>query len=303
MDWRSIDLNLLVVFQAMVDERSVTRAGEALGLSQPAMSAALSRLRELLGDTLFVRSGREMQPTPRALELAAPVRRVLDSISSDILQRAGFDPASAEKLFTIVTPDIGEVNIVPPLLGRLAQQAPRVTLRTIARTPQTTGPVLESGQAELALGHFPDLHKAGFFRQKLGTVPFVCLVSKRHPTIGERMTAEQFLSASHALVHPDGRGRDVDKWLSPTQAQRRTVVEVAHFMSLLPILENSDLIASVPRDIARICVRHAELRIVEMPMKAPTITIYLFWHQRFHKDPAHVWFRGEVFALCKELGY
>ena len=298
MDWHAVDLNLLVVFQAMLDGRSVTRAGEALGVSQPAMSAALARLRTLFDDPLFVRSGREMEPTPRALELAGPVRKVLEAIRAEVLPRTAFDPATTDRCFTVVTPDIGEVNFIAPLLSLLAVQAPHASVRAISRAPHAAGAALESGEADLALGHFPDLEKPGFVRQKLADVSFVCMVRREHPTLGNTMNQRDYLAASHAVVRPDGRGRELDRWLSLDQSPRRVVVEVAHFMSLLPILESSDLLAAVPRDIAEICCRYADLRIVEMPRKLPSIGVYQFWHQRVQKDPTHLWFRGVIQAMC-----
>jgi DNA-binding transcriptional LysR family regulator len=298
MDWRSVDLNLLVVFQAVLEHRGVTRAGEALGLSQPAMSANLARLRELLGDPLFVRSGTEMKPTPRALELAGPVRRALDAIQTEVLQRTEFDPATTDKTFTIVTPDIGEVNFLPRLLPRFARDAPRATLRTIARPAQAAAEALISGDADLALGYFPDLQKAGFFQQKLVEVDMVCLVRRNHPRIGERLTLRAYHEASHAVVRPDGRGRELDRQLVPDNAARRVVVEVSHFMSLLPILESTDLIAAVPRDLASLCVRYAKLRILDMPENAPRIAVHQFWHERAHRDPANAWLRSLLHALC-----
>lgn len=303
MDWRHIDLNLLVVFQALMEGRGVTRAGEALGLSQPAMSASLARLRDLFDDPLFIRLGREMQPTPRALELADPVRRVLDAVTTDVLRRTGFDPATSTRQFTVLTPDIGEVNLVPPLLARLTKLAPGTSVRTLSRTAQATVQALESGEAELAFGHFPDLQRPGFYQQKLADVPFVYLVRTGHPTIGKRVTEREIARASFALVRPDGRGRDLDPLLTPPKAQVRVVVELAHFMSLLPVLEGSDLVAAAPRDIATVCVAHGDLRIVEMPHKAPTLAVYQFWHQRFHRDPAHAWFRALVQETCRDLGY
>lgn len=298
MDWRAVDLNLLVVFQAMLEHRGVTRAGEALGLSQPAMSAALSRLRELLGDPLFVRLGTEMKPTPRALELAEPVRRVLESIRSEVLQQTEFDPAATDRTFTIVTPDLGEANFLPPLLAKLTVQAPGASLRTLARPPFAAAAALEAGEADLALGYFPDLQKAGFYQQKLLDVPFVCLLRRDHPTIGERITVEEYLAARHAVVRPDGRGQEVDRLLAPPRGTRRVVVEVSHFMSLLPILESSDLLAVVPRDLAELCMRYAALKFVEMPMQTPPISVHQFWHERMGKDPGHAWLRALIKDLC-----
>ena len=297
MDLRAIDLNLLVVFAAMLEHRSVTRAGEAVGLSQPAMSAAVARLRTLFDDALFVRSGAEMKPTPRALELAEPVRRVIETVRTDILQRSRFDPATSERTFTIITPDIGEINFVPQLLTRFADVAPHASLRALAKPRPAAAEGLESGEAELAVGYFPDLHRAGFFQQKLFDNPHVCIVRAGHPTIGKRLTLKAYLAASHAVVRPDGREHVFEQFIQQRGLRRRVLVELSHFMSLLPVLENSDMIATVPRDLADVCRRYADLRIVEPPLKAPVVAVHQFWHLRFHKDPANVWLRSVVRSL------
>lgn len=302
MDLRTIDLNLLVVFDAMMDCRSVTRAGETVGLSQPAMSAAVARLRALFDDPLFVRSGAEMKPTPRALELAEPVRRVTEMIRGEILQRSGFDPASTDRVFTILTPDIGEINFLPRLLMRLAQDAPRAKLRTVARPRLAAAEALESGEAALAIGYFPDLQKAGFFQQKLFDNPHVCIVRRGHPTVRPGMTLEQYLAASHAVVRPDGREHVFEQFLHERGLRRDVRVELSHFMSLLPVIESSDLVAAVPRDLADICSRYTDLHLVEIPIEAPVISIHQFWHARFHKDPANIWLRGVVRSLFTEGG-
>jgi DNA-binding transcriptional LysR family regulator len=155
MDIRSVDLNLLVIFDAMARLRNVSRTAEAVGLSQPATSAALARLRTLFGDPLFVRTSAQMEPTPRALELAPAVRRVVQAIESEILLEAGFDPAQADRSFTILTPDIGEVAFLPGVLTRLRQEAPHVRLQTLARPRKAAAEALESGEADLAVGFFP----------------------------------------------------------------------------------------------------------------------------------------------------
>jgi len=297
MDMKAVDLNLLVAFDAMVEQRNVTRAGEAIGLSQPAMSAAVARLRALFDDALFVRSGAEMKPTPRALELAAPVRRVIDTVRTDILQRSAFDPATTDRTFTIITPDIGEINFVPRLLARFAEAAPAAHLRAVARPRLAAAEGLESGSAELAVGYFPDLQKAGFYQQKLFDNPHVCLVRRDHPTIGSRLTLKEYLAASHAVVRPDGREHVFEQFIQQRGLQRRVLVELSHFMSLLPVIEGSDMVATVPRDLADVCLRYGRLRAVEPPIKSPVIAVHQFWHARFHKDPAIVWLRGIVQSL------
>lgn len=301
MDIKNVDLNLLVVFAAMVEHRSVTKAAEQLDLSQPAMSAAVARLRLLFDDPLFVRSGWQMQPTPRAIELAGPVQHVVESIRTDILQRLAFDPATARRSFDLLMPDIGEVNFLPRILTHLATHAPYIDLRTLSMPRNAAAAALESGAAELALGYFPDLKKPGFYQQKLIESSHVCVVRTDHPVIGARMTQAQFLAASHAVVKPDGREHVFEQFLQEKGLQRRVVVELSHFMSLLPIVESSDLVATVPQDLAEFFIAHGQVRMVETPIKPPKIGVHLFWHQRFQKDPAHAWLRGAihgVFAHC-----
>lgn len=297
MDIRSVDLNLLVVFDAMHQHRHVTRAGEALRLSQPAMSAALSRLRTLFNDLLFVRTGAEMVPTPKAQALSASIRQVVTTIETDILQPTTFEPLDSQRTFTLVTPDIAEVNFLPKLLAELVQTAPHINLKTLAMPRQAASQALSSGAADMAIGYFPDLQKAGFFQQKLITSTHVCLIKKKHPTIGEKITLQQFIQASHAVVKPDGREHVFEKFLQQKGIQRRVVVELSHFMSLLPIVETSPLVATVPKDLADFFVKHGDVRYVDTPMKPPTIEVHLFWNQRFLKDPAHIWLRQVIYKL------
>ena len=297
MDIRSLDLNLLVVFDAMAEHRSVSRAAEAVGLSQPAMSAALARLRVLFGDPLFVRTGASMQPTPRAAALAPAIRRVVETVRNEVLQSGAFDPATTDRTFGIVTPDIGEARFLPPLLARLADAAPAAGLRTLSMPRHAAAEALESGQAELAIGYFPDLHKAGFFRQKLFANGYVCIVRAGHPSIGRGMTREQYLAAPHAVVRPEGREHLLEEVLAAQGVKRRVVLEIAHFMTLLPVIAASDLVATVPRDLAEVLMRHAGLHLFDLPFASPAIDVHQFWHRRFHKDPANVWLRGVVQAL------
>lgn len=297
MDLARLDLNLLVVFDAMMTRRSVTLAGESIGLSQPAMSAAVARLRAAFDDPLFVRSGAQMKPTPRALELADPVRNVLEQVRRDIVQRPRFSPETTDRTFTLIMPDIGEINFVPRLLARLSEAAPKARLKTITRPRAAAAEALESGAAELAIGYFPDLQTAGFFQQKLFDNRHVCIVRRDHPTIGESLTLKAYLAASHAFVRPEGRQHLYEQFLQQRGLQPRQVLELAHFMSLLEVIEASDLIATVPLDVARVCVRHGNIRQLEVPIDAPVIPVYQFWHGLFHKDPANQWLRGVVQAL------
>jgi len=297
MNISDVDLNLLVAFAAMSEHQSVTRAAESVGLSQPAMSAAVGRLRLLFDDALFVKTGAGMQPTPRAIELAEPVRRVVEAIRTEILPAPAFDPGKARKQFSIVTPDIAEVHFLPQILARLADEAPGCSLRTLSMARHTAADALASGTAELAIGYLPDLQKAGFFMQKLFRNDYVCIVRSAHPGIGERVTLKTYLAASHAVVSPDGREHLLEQALQRRGLERPVVVVLSHFMSLLPIIESSDLIATVPRDLANICVRHGAIRIVDPPFRSPVVEVHQFWHRRFHQDAASAWLRALVHEL------
>ena len=296
MDIRSVDLNLLVIFDAMARHRSVNRTAEAVGLSQPATSAALARLRAVFDDALFVRAGTQMKPTPRALELAPVVHQVVETITREILQPPAFDPGTARRAFTILTPDIGEVAFLPGVLRRLRQEAPHVQLRALSMPRQAAAEALEAGTAELAVGFFPDLQKAGFFQQGLFRTSYACIASaaRRSP---DRLTLKQYLGAKHVVVRPDGREHLLDAWLQGKGWERDVALELSHFMSLIALLPGSDLLATVPLDIATVLERHIAIRRIGLPFKPPQIDVLQSWHRRMHHDAANLWLRGVIHAV------
>ena len=297
MDIRSVDLNLLVVFDAMARHRSVNRTAEAIGLSQPATSAALSRLRSMFDDALFVRAGAQMEPTPRALELAPAVRRVVEAIQSEILQPAGFDPATAQRSFTLLMPDIGEVAFLPGVLKRLRSDAPQVKLMAVSRPREAAAAALEAGEADLAVGFFPDLQKAGYFQQALFKTSYVCIACARNTAAARRMTLKQYLSARHIVVRPDGREHFLDRFLDDKGWHRHVTLELSHFMSLLALLPGSDLVATVPQDIATVVGRHVPLKTIALPFKPPTIQVQQYWHRRLQDDAASKWLRSVFYEV------
>ena len=300
MDVRSVDLNLLVAFDAMIEHRSVTRAGEAIGLSQPAMSAAVSRLRITLADPLFVRTGTQMLPTPRAAEIATSVRDVLQTINRSVLAPSTFDPSATDRHFTLVMPDIGETSLLPRILGPLSATAPGARLSTISRPPQVTADVLEAGTADLAIGYYPDLERTGFESEHLFDNPYVCIVRTEHPTIGDTLDFDSYLAAAHAVARPGDREHLVDQVLRTRDIHRRVAVELSHFTSLLPVIEQSDLIATVPRDLADLCTKYANIRSLPMPITVPSLSIRQYWHRRVDRDPASVWLRRLIANVLSE---
>lgn len=297
MDIVDIDLNVLRVFEAMIRHQSVTRAGAALGLSQPAMSAALAKLRAQLGDPLFVRTGHGMRPTPHALGLAGAVRSVLETVRTEILQKRAFNPMTSRRQFTLITPDIGEVVFVPRILAYTQSHAPGVSLTSVAIPFPAAREALESGSADLAVGYFPDLAKAGFFQQRLFRNSFVGMVRADHPSIGQRLTLPQFLAASHAFVRPAGRVHLFERFLAERGVEVDVRVRLSHFSSLPAVVGRSDLIAAVPRDIARVFAQLGHLRVVELPIQPRPFDVKQHWHARVKADPAHAWLRSAIREL------
>ncbi len=297
MDSGRIDLNLLLVFEALCEHQNVTRAGAAIGLSQPAMSAALAKARMLFGDPLFVRTGGGMKPTARAEALAGPVRRVLESVRVEVLQKTRFDSRTTARTFTLIMPDIGEIAFLPRLLARLGAEAPMAAIKTLAMPPPAIERALESGTADLAVGLFPDLTKAGFYQRRLFRNSFICLAAADHPELAEPLTLRKYLGASHAVVCPEGRTYDLfDRELQRLGHVRRVRLEIPHSLSLPAIVSGSDLIATVPRDIGMAFAKQARLRLFEPPVKV-LFDVKQYWHERAHKDPVNVWLREMVHAL------
>lgn len=289
-----LDLNLLRVFEAMLQYGSVTRAGHALDLSQPAMSAALAKMRSQLGDPLFVRTGHGMRPTPRALELAGPTRKILEMVRADVLQQPAFDPLVARRVFTIITPDIGETVFMPKILAYIESNAPGIVIRSVAISSEGTGEALELGRADLAIGYFPDLARPGFYQQRLFRNSFVCIVRADHPRIRGNPTLAQFLAESHAVVRPAGRTHLFERFLEEKSIKLDVRAELSHFASLLTIIAGSDLVATVPRDIGHVFASLAGVRVVDPPLQPAAFHLMQHWHTVVHADSANTWLRQMV---------
>jgi DNA-binding transcriptional LysR family regulator len=298
MDIADVDLNLLVVFDALLRARSVSGAARALKMSQPATSFALNRLRKIFGEPLFVRTARGMHPTPYAESLSAPLEAILDRIRADLLQQPTFDPATEQRSVTLNMQDIGELVFLPRILDRLNAIAPGLQLRTVKLPAPSLEPALRSGEVDIALGHFPDLASAALFQQRLFSHSFVCIVRADHPTIKEEMTRRQFLEGLHAVVHPAGHMNDsLEAELQAQGLTRRISVRIEHFLAVPTILSQSNLIFTVPNAIGAGLAKLAEIKLVRPPFKAKPRIVKQHWHARFQHDAANRWLRGIVAEL------
>jgi DNA-binding transcriptional LysR family regulator len=299
MDIRNVDLNLLVALDALLDERSVSRAAGRLHLSQPATSALLARLRGLFGDPLLLRSARGMLPTPRALELLAPVKQVLHEIDAILQPRAVFDPANAAQTFTLSASDYVEYALLPTLVDYLERTGPGVRLAVKPLDLQTVAKQMESGEVDLCI---TGLHNApaGLHRQALYTERMVSVVRRNHPGIGARLTLEKFCSLEHILVSVRGSGFSarIDEALTALGRKRRARLAVPHFLLVPEIVARSDMISALPERLAR---GHAKkLRILELPLKIEGFTVGQIWHERNQREPAQLWLREVLLQLAQK---
>ncbi|MBK9116098.1 MAG: LysR family transcriptional regulator [Betaproteobacteria bacterium] len=294
MGLRDLDLNLLVVFNQLMQESRVNAVARSLGITQPAVSNALRRLRRHLGDELFLRTSRGMVPTPFAVRLAEPVASALATLQSALRQRAAFDPATSTRTFVVAMTDIGEIYFLPPLMDALARIAPHVCLSTVRAAGASLKDDMEAGAVDLALGLLPDL-KAGFFQRRLFRHRYVCMFRSGHPLDKRRITLAEFSAADHVVVVAAGTGHGrVDAMLDDAGIRRRVRLRVPHFVAVGHILRETDMVATVPERFAQRCAGPFGLAYVAHPAKLPEIAINQFWHARFHREPGNQWLRGVV---------
>ncbi len=297
MELHQLDLNLLVIFNQLLIERRVSKVADNLGISQPAVSNSLAKLRKIFGDDLFLRTAKGMEPTPFADQLAESVSYALAMIHSGVNQRTTFEPSTAKRAFTIGMTDIGEIYFLPALIERLRREAPGVTLSTMRNAAINLRDEIESGKVDLAIGLLPQL-KAGFFQRRLFSQSYVCLMRQGHRLDKRRMSLAEFSTAEHLVVISAGTGHGkVDELLLRSGVERTVRLTVPHYVSVGHILRGSDLIATVPKRLADRLVEPFGLVEVPHPAKLPDVAINVFWHAKYHRSPANRWLRGVVFEL------
>ncbi len=292
MELSDIDLNLLVLFQRLLTDRRVSVAATALGLSQPAASNALNRLRKLLGDELFLRTPGGMEPTPYALQLAEPVSLALGTLHSALNVRSSFDAATSSRTFTVAMTDVGEIYFLPVLMEALAAQAPGVTIRAVTVSDSALKDDMTSGQIDLALGLLPQL-QAGFFQQTLFRQRYVCLMRSGHALAAQPvLSVKAFGGADHVRVVSTGTGHgQVDDALVRQGINRRLRLTVPHYVALGQVLASTDLIATVPERFAQRVAGPFALVQRQVPVDLPETSIHQIWHARLQRDPGCQWLR------------
>lgn len=307
MKLESLDLNLLLVFDALATERSVTQAAAKIGLSQPALSNALGRLRTLFGDPLFERVRGQMQPTPRARQVLAPVSETIAKLREALETQTPFQPKASEREFLISTNDYVEALLLAPLVQQLQRDAPSIAVRTVRTDYLFIPPVerLQAGDLDLALGFFgntPQPRSDLLSKVLLGS-RLVCILRAAHPRANRRLTLRAFADIPHVrILYPlNERLGSIDPILRSRGLSRRIAVTVPHYLTIPGVVAKTNLLGVVPEWLARREARKLRLKIYEPPIALPDITIMMAWHERLQFDRAHSWFRDCVAAASQKF--
>ncbi len=288
----SIDLNLLVVFDALAKENHATRAAVRIGLTQPAISHALNRLRALFDDPLFVRSPHGMTPTPAAQKIAPAVHSILEQLEGVLRGGIAFDPVLSDRQFVLGLSDYAALVILPPLMTRLDQEAPEVSL-VIRNASRNVGlGLVDDGSVELIVGNFPG-PPSHMREELLYEEDFVCATRSDHPSVVDAMNMDDYLSLRHLQVSTKGDPHGyVDAVLAEQGLQRRVVLTVGHFLMAPLLADASNLIATEPRRLFYPLAGRLPLRLCKPPFEIPPFRVVQTWHTRYNADPGHQWLRG-----------
>ncbi|CAB3727635.1 PCP degradation transcriptional activation protein [Paraburkholderia rhynchosiae] len=291
----AMDLNLLRVFDKIYEHRNLTQAAEQLGVTQSALSHNLRRLREVFHDDLFVRRGMSMEPTARANALHEPVRRIMETLLSEVLAMSQFDPGTARREFSLAMVDMAEVVFLPPLMQHLKKHAPMCTLRTRRMPNENIADALEAGSVELALGNITTV-KDSIYRQTLFQHDYVVLAWKHHSRIRSTLNWKAYQTEEHVVVASGSDDHLRGNILERKGIRRKIFVTVGGFLSV-PWLKGTDLLATVPTRLSEDIATAADVKQYPLPDRASPYGLYSLWHARQHNDPGHRWLRESIFEL------
>ena len=296
MNISNFDLNLLRVLDALLRERNVSRAAERLSLSQPAVSNALARLRELLDDPLLVRVGREMQPTARAKALESPIRQALQQIHTSLTAGDTFDPATSTAKFTLALTDYAELACMPGLLHRLGQRAPGMQIAIRDLTPTLPAEAMDKGEIDLALGRFLELPQR--FESRLWATETLQVVAHpKHPLFACPLTLERFLALRHLWVHGGQTRGMVDQWLEGQGLKRRIVYTTPNYLQAAHVVAHSDLAVVLPTRLAEYFAKLLPLALTPLPFALEPFHLHIVTHHQRSRDTALQWLIAQIIAV------
>lgn len=311
-NFRTLDLNLLRVFDEVMAERSLTRAARNLSLTQPAVSNALRRLRETLGDELVVRAGQGMTPTPRALAIWPTVRAALSQLQAS-LSPSGFEASTATTTFVLAMADATAAELMPGLIDILEHQAPGVAMRVVPLTTRDPRSLLDQGKADLAVGHFPSVladlvvraqsdEAVTFAHQRLYDGRYVCVMRSGHPLARGPLTLDKFCAARHMLVSFSGRPYGfIDESLAALGRKRQVVLTVNQFFTAGRVVANSNLLTVLPQHFVSVTGIADQLVLRPLPFDVAPVHVDAVWHSRLELQSAHLWLRNTIKKVAKSV--
>lgn len=288
------DLNLLLVFEALWQDQSVTAAGERLGVSQAAVSASLKRLRIEYSDKLFTLVGRQMKPTPLASSIAPQLLDALALIRKTRQEPEEFKPATARRMFVVRTRDVGEIVCLSGIVSSLATNAPGIQLRTVFKPLAETTSGMANGEIDLALGFLPSL-EAGIHKRPLFEQHYVCVMRQGHPLAKQHLTASNLKNQAHLLVEYSGSGHAVlERALTKLSGRESIRLRIPQYLSAPHFIEQTDLLWIAPAILAETLAKSFSLAIRPLPIDLPTFEVALYWHERYHTDLGNKWLRDFI---------
>lgn len=291
----SIDLNLLIVFKALAESLNTTKAGKQLGLSQPAVSHALKRLRSTFDDDLFVRASRGLVPTPRALEILPAVLKILEESALLFAGDQSFDPQSSTRVFKIATTDYFETIALPGLLAHLRERAPGVQIITRPLHGSLPKEELEAGSIDLAIAGYFGALPEGYYKQLLFKDDFVCVSGEKKFGGKQGMSVKEYADSKHILISPSGDMKSKSEAILKRHGHAQEFVAgISSFSAPGWVVAETDYLLTCPRRLAQTFGRYLPVKVRELPFKMEEISVVQVWHLRNHKDPAHVWLRGTI---------
>jgi len=298
---KPFDLNLLPIAVALYDELSVSRAARRLGVSQPAVSRALRRLRDAFDDPLFVRRPSGIAPTPRAHALVQAIRPDLDRLQRDLASDEHFDPATSTRPITLAISDVAELAFFPSVIEHFRRHAPHSQICAASVTEAQLADGLESGQVDVAAGFFPALSARSFRQRRLSKHGFACLLRKGHPSWKRRLTVAAYLSAEHIVIRAEGRSQELlERFIERRRMRRKAAVYTSHVLSVPFMVMESDLLATLPYAVVTRFTSMTSDVVAALPPFDISYDLKLHWHRRFDNDPRSRWLRDQLAGVFKD---
>jgi DNA-binding transcriptional LysR family regulator len=295
-----VDLNLLPIAVALYDELSVSRAAQRLGMSQPGVSRALRRLREVFGDPLFVRRQNGVAPTPRAHALVHAARPHIQRLQDDLVKDETFDAALSARPITLAISDVAELAFFPRVIAHFRAHAPKCEVQTTSLSGTALANALESGAVDVAAGYFPALSLRSFRARKVSKHGFACLLRAGHPLWTRRLPVSAYLAAEHVVIRPEGRSQDVlERFIDRRRLQRKIAVHTSHVLSVPFIVMESDLMATLPYAVATRFATLTPQVAAALPPFDISYDLKIHWHRRFDNDPRNMWLREQLVTVLR----